>query len=127
MDAESAPGAFVVLVDISGSMKSVPKAVLSASLYRLVSFLSKRLAPIVLLAYRHTVTWVDFGERRTRAVQTARYEPRHVGADRMVCATPSPPPPSRTHFPHFGRRQRSGFPPGPAPILQPARDGSVVW
>ena len=57
---------------VTGSMKAVPKAVLSASLFRLLSFLAKRVTPVVLMTYRHNVSWVDFVVRRTVLVQPAR-------------------------------------------------------
>ena len=60
---------------VTGSMKAVPKAVLSASLFRLLSFLAKRVTPVVLMTYRHNVSWVDFVVRRTVLVQTTRFNP----------------------------------------------------
>jgi hypothetical protein len=74
-----------VVACIPCACRSVPATVLSASLYRLVSFLSKRLIPVVMLVYRHTVSWVDVRGRVTREVLRSEFQPRRAGADRMVC------------------------------------------
>jgi hypothetical protein len=68
-------------------MKTVPRAVLSASLFRLLSFLAKRLTPVVLLAYRNNISWVDFVARRTHMVQSSTYDAHRTGTDRLQTTT----------------------------------------